>query len=264
MKAIERDGRSLLWTVYEDISDRRRIERLKNDLVSSVSHELRTPLTSISGSLKLLGAGHLGTLPDPATNMVNVALKNTSRLILLVNDLLDMDKLIADRMPFDLQPIALQQLLDTTRENIVGYADQHNVAIEMGAIPAVTVRADPHRFEQVMANLLSNAIKYSPEGEVVSIEATLATSTVTIVVRDLGSGIPDDFKPQIFQRFSQAGNRADRQKGGTGLGLAISLNIMQKMGGDISFDSHPGLTEFRVVVPRAGIDTGEYTMRERR
>lgn len=251
MKVPEVDGTTLLWTVYEDISERRRIDRLKSELVSTVSHELRTPLTSISGSLKLLSAGHLGEVPEPASKMINVALKNADRLILLVNDLLDMDKLIVGRMPFDLQPVPLQQLLTITANNIAGYAHLHQVAVTIAEVPAVNVRVDMHRFEQVMANLLSNAIKFSPEGKAVTIASRVSTSTVTVTVRDHGPGIPDEFKAQVFQRFSQADNRDSRQKGGTGLGLAISQSIVQTMGGDIGFDSRPGLTEFRVVVPRA-------------
>ncbi|MEX1214412.1 PAS domain S-box protein [Saccharospirillum sp.] len=251
LKVPEVDGSTLLWTVYEDISNRRRIDQLKSELVSSVSHELRTPLTSISGSLKLLAAGHLGTLPEPAGNMVKVALKNSDRLILLVNDLLDMDKLIAGRMPFDIQPIPLQALLTTTFNNITGFAYLHQVQVVVGEVPPVSVRVDAHRFEQVLSNLLSNAIKFSPEGETVTIESRVSDSTVTVTVRDHGPGIPDSFKDQVFQRFSQADNRSSRQKGGTGLGLAISQSIAQTMGGEIGFESRPGLTEFRVVVPRA-------------
>lgn len=250
LKVTEVDGTQLLWSVYEDISDRRRIERLKNELVSSVSHELRTPLTSISGALKLLAAGHVGEVPEPASKMVNVALKNTDRLILLVNDLLDMDKLIAGRMPFDMQAHELQQLLTTTTDNIAGFAHLHRVTVRCEEVPSVSVKVDAHRFEQVMANLLSNAIKYSPEGETVTIASRATSNSVTVTVRDHGSGIPEHFKAQIFQRFTQADNRDSRQKGGTGLGLAISQNIVQKMGCDIGFESRPGLTEFRVVVPR--------------
>ncbi|WP_028670868.1 GAF domain-containing protein [Saccharospirillum impatiens] len=251
LQVLEADGTQLLWTVYQDISDQRRIERLKSELVSSVSHELRTPLTSISGSLKLLEAGHLGELPEPAGKMVSVALKNADRLILLVNDLLDMDKLIAGRMPFDLQPTSVQQLLSTTADNIAGYAQLHKIRVVVDGVPPVKVRVDAHRFEQVMANLLSNAIKFSPQGETVTIGVVASNSSVAITVRDRGPGIPDSFKPQIFQRFSQADNRDSGQKGGTGLGLAISQSIMQTMGGEIGFESEPGLTEFRVVVPRA-------------
>ncbi|WP_127560393.1 PAS domain S-box protein [Saccharospirillum alexandrii] len=250
LKVSDADGSRLLWTVYEDISDRRRIERLKSELVSTVSHELRTPLTSISGSLKLLAAGHLGEVPAAASKMVSVALKNTDRLILLVNDLLDMDKLITGRMPFDMKPHALQPLLATTADNIAGYAHLHRVAVVVGEVPPVSVKVDAHRFEQIMANLLSNAIKFSPEGGSVTIDARTTTSTVTITVRDHGPGIPEAFRSQIFQRFSQADNRDNRQKGGTGLGLAISHSIVQTMGGDIGFESRPGLTEFRVVLVR--------------
>lgn len=251
LQVLEADGTQLLWTVYQDISDQRRIERLKNELVSSVSHELRTPLTSISGSLKLLEAGHLGQLPEPAGKMLGIALKNADRLILLVNDLLDMDKLIAGRMPFDLQPTSLRQLLSTTADNIAGYANLHKITVVVDDVPPVRVRVDAMRFEQVMANLLSNAIKFSPEGETVTIGVAVSTSSVAIRVTDRGPGIPDSFKPQIFQRFSQADNRDNRQIGGTGLGLAISQSIVQTMGGELSFESRPGLTEFRVVVPRA-------------
>jgi signal transduction histidine kinase len=162
-----------------------------------------------------------------------------------------MDKLIAGRMPFDLQPTSVQQLLSTTADNIAGYAQLHKIRIVVDGVPPVKVRVDAHRFEQVMANLLSNAIKFSPQGETVTIGVVASNSSVAITVRDRGPGIPDSFKPQIFQRFSQADNRDSGQKGGTGLGLAISQSIMQTMGGEIGFESEPGLTEFRVVVPRA-------------
>ncbi|MFQ3229513.1 ATP-binding protein [Reinekea sp.] len=248
LKMLDVDSRHLLWTIYEDISDQRRIEQLKDELVSTVSHELRTPLTSISGSLKLLAAGHLGGLTEPASNMVGIALKNTERLILLVNDLLDLDKLVAGRISFDMKKIPLSQLLKTTMDNIVGYSNLHHVAVVVGSVADVAVEVDANRFEQVMANLLSNAIKYSPKDGQVTINTHVSHCQVTISVSDNGPGVPDDFKDRIFQRFSQADSRTSREKGGTGLGLVISQNIMVSMGGNISFESQPGLTEFRVAV----------------
>ncbi|MBZ9559554.1 MULTISPECIES: response regulator [unclassified Modicisalibacter] len=249
----ERDDEGgVLWHGFiHDISERKRIEEMKNGFVSTVSHELRTPLTSISGSLKLLNGGALGALPESARPMLKIAEHNAERLTHLINDLLDMDKLVAGQMAFDMQIRALMPLLDEAIESNQGFASQHEVEVVLAArVPEVHVRVDVMRFQQVMANLLSNAIKFSPPQGRVEIQVGLVGAKVRIAVSDRGPGIPVDFQPKIFEKFAQADATTTRQKGGTGLGLAITRDLVMGMKGEIGFETQPGEgTTFHVDLP---------------
>ncbi|WP_129139256.1 response regulator [Modicisalibacter coralii] len=249
----ERDDEGgVLWHGFiHDISERKRIEEMKNGFVSTVSHELRTPLTSISGSLKLLNGGALGALPESARPMLKIAEHNAERLTHLINDLLDMDKLVAGQMAFDMQIRSLMPLIDEAIESNQGFASQHEVVVVLAArVPEVHVRVDAMRFQQVMANLLSNAIKFSPPQGRVEIHVGLVGAKVRIAVSDRGPGIPADFQPKIFEKFAQADATTTRQKGGTGLGLAITRDLVMGMKGEIGFETEPGEgTTFHVDLP---------------
>lgn len=241
MVVRDQSGRQLIWSIVEDISERKRIERMKSEFVSTVSHELRTPLTSISGSLGLIAGGALGALPPAMRPMVDIAHKNSLRLTHLINDLLDMDKLIAGKLQFDMKTQALTPLIAHALHSNQAYADQHGVRlVRSGHWDEVNVHVDGQRLQQVMANLLSNASKFSPHGAEVVVDVQRLNGWARVSVRDHGPGIPDDFRARIFEKFSQADSSDSRQKGGSGLGLAITRELIERMDGTISFDSTPG------------------------
>lgn len=235
------DGRMLSASgTAMNLTEQKRIEQLKNDFVSTVSHELRTPLTSITGSLGLVNGGALGVVPDGLRPMLAIAQQNSQRLCHLINELLDMDKLAAGKLIFELTDLDLGQQLNEAVLSNASYAEQHQVQLVLDAVPTIKVRADALRLQQALANYLSNAIKFSPPGSSVRVHGTLRDGCVRVSVTDSGRGIPEHFHPHIFQKFSQADSSDQRQKGGTGLGLAITKELIQRMGGQVGFDSHEG------------------------
>ncbi len=246
------NGRKLVWTVVQDISEQKRVEQMKSEFVATVSHELRTPLTSIAGALKLISEGILGELPDKAQQMVGIAQKNSERLTHLINDLLDMDKLISGKTSFQIRACPLAVLMKSSLDGIAGFAQDHDVTLTYdNQAGTVAVRTDEHRFHQVMDNLLSNAIKFSPAGGKVSVVATQSEREVQIAVSDQGPGIPEAFHSYVFEKFAQADGSDRRVKGGTGLGLAITRGLLQHMGGSIRFETGAGQgTCFYITLPR--------------
>jgi signal transduction histidine kinase len=228
-----------------DITERKRVEQLKTEFVSTVSHELRTPLTSIGGALGLVCGGALGEMPAGAREMLDIAYKNSQRLTHLINDLLDMEKLAAGKMRFDLREQELMPLLEQTLEGTRAYAQQYRVGLELAErADGVRVKVDAGRLQQVLSNYLSNAVKFSPAGEPVRVRAQVGGAVgagwVRVEVQDRGAGVPQEFRERIFQKFSQADASDTRQKGGTGLGLAISKELMERMHGRVGFESPPG------------------------
>jgi PAS domain S-box-containing protein len=249
---VEGDGgEQYVWSIVQDITERKRIEQMKNEFVSAVSHELRTPLTSISGALKLMVSGALGEMPEKSRTMLDIAYKNSERLTLLINDLLDMEKLLAGKMTFNFKEQPLQPLLERAVYENQNYADHYQVVLQLsGSASDLMIRVDEQRFLQVMANILSNAAKFSPAGAKVEIAVESTRDRVRIIVIDLGCGIPLEFQGRLFQKFSQADSSASRQKGGTGLGLAITKELLEHMNGSISFESRPGVgTRFYIDLP---------------
>ena len=230
--------------ILHDITEHKRIEQLQRDFVSTISHELRTPLTSISGALGLVNGGALGAVPAAMASMLEIAQHNSLRLSLLINDLLDIDKLIAGKMTFDLQPHAVLPLLQEALRSNQTYAEQHQVSYQQlegePELAGAQAYVDPLRLHQVLANFLSNACKFSPAGATVELSLERRAESLRVSVRDYGDGIPLDFQARIFQKFSQADASSTRQKGGTGLGLAISKELIERMNGQIGFDSHAG------------------------
>lgn len=223
-----------------DVSERKRAERLKDEFVSTVSHELRTPLTSIAGSLGLLAGGAGGELPERAGRLIGIAHANCQRLVRLINDILDIEKIESGKLRFESVPISLADLARRAIDGLRGYGDQLGVQIELFAEEDSIVRGDADRLIQVITNVASNALKFSPRSCVVEVRLTRSTQGPRLSVRDQGPGIPDEFKSRIFSKFAQADSSDTRQKGGTGLGLAIAKEIVERHGGRLSFETAAG------------------------
>ncbi len=235
-----------------DLSESRRLERMKDEFLATVSHELRTPLTSILGALGLLAAGAGGALPGRALELAHVAKRNGDRLSRLIDDVLDLTKLEGNRMPFNQRPSALASLIREAINANAGYAQRGEVTLhfEDDAMPC-KAQVDPDRFLQIMANLLSNAIKHTPKGRVVRVELLQRDSHLHVDVVDQGPGIDPAFRKKLFEKFTQADSSDQRAIGGTGLGLYISRMLVEKMGGTIQAESGPqGGATFRVTLPR--------------
>jgi PAS domain S-box-containing protein len=241
----------LVLCVIVDSSERKRLERLKDEFVSTVSHELRTPLTSISGSLGLLVGQRAGKLPESAARLLEIAHKNSQRLIRLINDILDIEKIESGRPVFNLSQVHVRPLVEQAIEANRGFAEGYGVRVGLDTASVDgEVNSDPDRLTQVVTNLLSNAIKFSPADEEVLVKVEKYGDVVRITVRDHGSGIPSEFKPHIFGKFAQADATSFRQKGGTGLGLSIVKQIVERLGGEVGFADAPGGgTIFNVTLP---------------
>lgn len=235
-----------------DITERKRVESLQKDFISTVSHELRTPLTSISGSLGLILGGVAGEISEKAKALLAIANNNSERLIYLINDILDIEKISSGQMQFDFKSTDLVAVVKQSIEANRGYGEKLDVSFEFNADVKhpVMVNIDEKRIAQVMSNLLSNAAKYSPTHDKVEIKLEKLDKCARISVHDNGKGIPDEFRSQIFQKFSQADSSDTREKGGTGLGLNISKAIVTSHSGTIGFESEEGQgTTFFVDLP---------------
>jgi PAS domain S-box-containing protein len=251
------EGRELTL-VMSDITERKAADRAKSEFISTVSHELRTPLTSIRGSLGLILSGKLGELPERAARMVDIASRNSERLTQLINDILDMEKISAGSMSFNIVAVGADTAMDAAVAVNEGYALRHDVLLRVGArTEGARIKADELRLQQVFSNLISNAIKYSPAGGYVDLSAERVQDYVRFRVRDHGTGIPEHFRERIFQRFSQADSSDARARGGTGLGLSIAQNIVEQLGGEIGFDTAETGTEFFFCLPSADLTIGE-------
>jgi PAS domain S-box-containing protein len=239
LSRFELPGRQLYICLLRDIAARKQVEQLKNEFISTVSHELRTPLTSIKGSLGLLAAGVFGQLPAPAQELVDIAQSNSERLVSLVNDILDIEKLEFGQTEIQLIATDLNPLLQQALAQNQGYADSFNVRLHLdSALPSpLLVAIDTLRLQQVLSNLISNAVKFSPAQGRVDIHAHLLDGQVEVAVRDYGVGIAEEFRARIFQKFAQADGSDTRTRGGTGLGLSICKTLMERMHGEIGYHS---------------------------
>lgn len=245
-------GETIYTGVVRDITERKEMDKMKNEFISTVSHELRTPLTSIRGSLGLLTSGTVGELPKSANDMLKIASNNTERLLLLINDILDIQKIESGKMSFNFERLDLNGFVNQAIAEHAEYGKQHGVTFILGRIlEGVHVFADKDRLMQVMGNLLSNAAKFSNHGD--NIEISVARhhdDRLRISITDYGAGIPDEFQPKLFERFTQSDSSDTRAKGGTGLGLSISKVITEKHGGLIGFVSKEGIgSTFYIELP---------------
>jgi PAS domain S-box-containing protein len=233
--------RRMFVVFVRDITTRKRHERMKDEFVATVSHELRTPMTSIAGSLGLLAGGAAGPLPDPAKRLLAIAHSNSQRLVRLINDILDIEKIESGKVVFALQPVELKRLTEQAIEANKGFAESFGVVVRLDPASAeAVVRVDPDRMTQVIINLLSNAVKFSPRGEEVVVAVENNGTNTRVTVRDHGPGVPEDYRTRIFEKFVQVDATDARQKGGTGLGLSIVKQIMLRLGGEAGLEPAPG------------------------
>jgi PAS domain S-box-containing protein len=248
---VEDDGRVVgLRAIARDMTARHEVERLKDELVSVVSHELRTPLTSIRGSLGLLAGGMLDAYPERARRMLDIASQNADRLVRLVNDILDLERLASGKVHVEPVPYGLAELVNQSLDAVRSMAEKAEVWIVPEYLDT-RFCLDPDRVSQVVVNLLSNAIKFSPAGGTVWLATRLqADGSLHLSVRDRGRGIPASKLEAVFERFQQVDAGDAREKGGTGLGLAICREIVAQHGGRIWAESALGQgSTFHVLLP---------------
>lgn len=237
--------------ITRDVTEHKLHEQMKDEFVATVSHELRTPLTSIAASLALLAGGAMGSLPDSIMRLLTIAHTNCQRLARLVNDILDIQKIEAGKITFNLQPLEIHALVERTIEASHDFAGCYGVPVRLDdAASTGVVLADPDRLVQVVTNLLSNAIKCSPRGAEVIATIENRNATIRISIRDHGPGIPDAYKDSIFEKFVQVDATDARRRGGAGLGLCIVKQIVERLDGKVDFEAAPGGgTVFHVVLP---------------
>ncbi len=231
--------RQLFFCVAHDITERRELERLKQDFLAMVSHDLRTPLTAVNGVAKLMLAGALGALPDLAGQKLQIVVKNVERLLNLINDLLDIEKLEAGEMQLSLEPTSVVSILERSAQALEGLAKERQVEMVVKGDEG-QINADGDRLIQAVVNLLSNAIKFSPEGGVVTLSAEFKHGFCEMRVTDQGRGIPENYRSTIFERFKQVEAADGKRSKGTGLGLPISRKIVEQHGGTIGVESEIG------------------------
>lgn len=252
--ALAGEGEDTFFSLFlNDISERKKVERMKSEFVSTVSHELRTPLTSIHASLSLLDTGMAGELPPDVAKLIHIAGQSCERLMRMVNDLLDIQKIEAGQMEYRRSVQLLAPMLRHAVETMEGQAQQAGVTLRFDLPPGaerVEAAVDHDRMVQVFSNLLSNAIKFTPSGKAVTVGLAQRPGWARLSVTDEGPGIPPAFQGRIFERFAQAEAHDTRQRGGTGLGLNISKAIVEEHGGTIGFETRAGMgTRFTVELP---------------
>jgi len=251
---INLPGRRLYCGIVRDISERKQMERMKDEFISTVNHEIRTPLTSLVGSLSLLRVKAKGRLDSKGDKLLELAQASGERLSVLVNDILDLEKMAAGKLEYDMQPADLTELVEAVINQSGGLEERHGVSFQLAASTGpILVNLDRNRFHQALGNLLSNAAKFSPRGEIVQIRVARETGRpqrVQITVEDRGPGIPEEFRDSIFERFSQADSSTTRVEGSSGLGLNITKTLIEAFDGEVKFDSVVGEgTRFHFYLP---------------
>ncbi len=228
--------------VMQDITDFKRLEKIKSEFVSSMNHELRTPLTSVVGALGLARSGQLGEVHPDVQSLLDIAYNNCTRLSELINDILDIDKIMSEGMSLVLAPVNVALLIQEAMQANENYGDPLGITFEATDLDdTITVSGDKNRLLQVLSNLMSNAAKFSAKGDTVVISMASEDGNVRVVVTDQGCGIAEEFRDSIFDRFTQADASDIRKVSGSGLGLNISKTIIEQHGGTIDFDSQIGV-----------------------
>ncbi len=225
--------------ILRDISDRKHIEQMKDEFVSIVSHELRTPLTSIHGSLGLLASGLLNANSEAGQRLLKIAVNSTDRLVRLINDILDIERIESGRVKMENQLCSVPDLITAAVNEIQGIADKAQIKLSVSTV-AAELRGDRDRIVQTLTNLLSNAIKFSPMGSTIFITTKPQNQSIQFTVQDQGRGIPPEKLEMIFERFQQVDSSDSRNHEGTGLGLSICHSIVSQHGGTIWVESTLG------------------------
>jgi PAS domain S-box-containing protein len=245
-------GAAGVVVTFRDITGQLMVERMKDEFISTVSHELRTPLTSIRGALGLLASGLMGTVPERAHRMMEIALTNTDRLVRLINDILDLEKMSTGTVELNRKFVPASMLIREAIDVIQNLADKASITLTSD-VDETSLWVDPDRIVQTLTNLLGNAVKFSPPGTTVRLTGATEDCSFTFRISDQGRGIPPAKLESVFERFKQVDASDSRDKGGSGLGLAISRSIVAAHGGRIWAESQPGQgSTFHVTVPRAG------------
>ncbi|QUJ77239.1 PAS domain-containing sensor histidine kinase [Sulfitobacter albidus] len=244
--------------IARDISERLALERAKADFTATVSHELRSPLTSIKGGIGLVLSGAAGAPTDKARSLLEIAHRNADRLVLIVNDMLDLEKIAAGQMTFNMKRVAARTLMTDAIDANAGYLAQYGVIARACSDDMATqIDCDPDRMLQVLGNLITNAAKFSDEGQEIRLDLRSDRDTLTFTVQDFGTGIPASAQATIFDRFTQAGSQTRARSGSTGLGLSIVKAIVDSHGGHIDMHSVEGEgTRFDITLPKRQSDNG--------
>ncbi|MBX9666888.1 MAG: cell wall metabolism sensor histidine kinase WalK [Candidatus Obscuribacterales bacterium] len=225
------------FCVVHDISDRKAIERLKQDFINMISHDLKTPLTAVRLTLELVLKGVYGQIDAKGVNRITVAQDSTQRLIELVNQLLQLEKLEAGKMELKKEVHPIAELIHSASDSLQIYAEQHKVNITSDCDDGIKVSVDADKIVQILINLISNAIKFSPARSTILVAASVDEEVLEVTVTDQGRGIPENLLSAIFDRYKQVDRSDESVKGGTGLGLAICQAIVQAHGGEIGVTS---------------------------
>jgi PAS domain S-box-containing protein len=246
------NDRPLYCGIVRDITERKQMDIMKDEFVSTVNHELRTPLTSIHGALGLLKIKSAGRLDEKGDQLLELAHNSCQRLTVLVNDILDLEKIAAGKIEYRLETVDICDLVRDIVTQNASLAESREISLETHfETDGAPVRLDQNRFNQALVNLLSNAVRYSPERDVITVSVVKGTDDqVRISVADNGPGIPESFRSKVFDRFAQADSSLTRQEGSSGLGLNITQTLIQAFGGEVSFETEEGFgTVFHFDLP---------------
>ncbi|MFA7337777.1 MAG: ATP-binding protein [Candidatus Obscuribacterales bacterium] len=245
----DRSKDGVLISIFHDVTDERAAERLKQEVVAMVTHDLRTPLTTVQNYLQFLGDGIYGDVSEKATKYLPGALRSSERMMRLIGDLLDIEKVKSGMMEMNRERISLQKVFESTVEQSAGYAHELGVSLRFEATSTM-VNADEQMLLRILANLVSNAIKFSPKGGTVKLSVKSNGKVATVTVEDQGVGLPPDMLESVFDRFQQAPNQTSRTRGGSGLGLAVCKALVELHGGKIWAESQLNQgTQFRFELP---------------
>lgn len=241
-REINFENKDLILLAIRDITEQKKIDKIKNEFIATISHELRTPLTSIRGSLGLLLSGLWGNRPEKVNELISIADNNCTRLMHLINDILDIAKMESGKMKFNMCIYEISSIIKESVELNSTYAEHLRIKLNfLEPVSKFNVKVDKDRLLQVLANLISNAIKFSEPDSTITISVTKQNNMIRISVIDKGSGIHEEFRTRIFKKFTQEDSSDSRQKDGTGLGLNISKSLIEKMGGNLDFNTELGV-----------------------
>jgi PAS domain S-box-containing protein len=256
-------GRRGAVFTFRDVTERQAVDRMKSEFVSTVSHELRTPLTSIRGALGLLTSGLLGPIAGKGQRMLEIAVSNTDRLVRLINDILDLERIGSEKTELSRGNVDARAVMMQALDGVLSVADQAGVQLAIEPASA-DLLGDTDRIVQTLTNLLGNAIKFSPAGTTVTLSGAASGVEFVFCVSDQGRGIPEEKLGAIFKRFSQVDASDSRDKGGSGLGLAICQSIVEAHGGRIWVEpNHPAGSRFQFTIPLASTPISESSTEEK-